>query len=101
MIIFLFNKPSCKSENLYLHYYTIVIEEVKMFWIRYINEKVKKVIDNKIICVSLLQSNLNCGYVSAKSLYDKMVANKIIDLRDGKDIVVRECTYDEYLEEID
>ena len=28
------------------------------------------------------------------------VANKIIDLRDGKNIVVRECTYDEYLDEI-
>ena len=24
---------------------------------------------------------------------------KIIDLNDGKNIVVRECTYDEYLEE--
>ena len=79
MIIFLFNKPSCKSENLYLYYYTIVIEEVKMFWIRYINEKVKEVIDNKIICVSLLQRKLNCGYVSAKSLYDKMVEKKIIE----------------------
>ena len=27
------------------------------------------------------------------------VANKIIDLKDGKNVVVRECTYDEYLEE--
>ena len=50
-----------------------------MFWIRYINQKVNEIIDNKIICVSLLQSKLNCGYVSAKSLYDKMVAKKIID----------------------
>jgi ATPase subunit of ABC transporter with duplicated ATPase domains len=28
------------------------------------------------------------------------VANKIIDLKDGKNIVVRECSYDEYLEEV-
>jgi ATPase subunit of ABC transporter with duplicated ATPase domains len=27
------------------------------------------------------------------------VANKIIDLNDGKNIIIRECTYDEYLEE--
>ncbi|MBR2290174.1 MAG: ATP-binding cassette domain-containing protein [Clostridia bacterium] len=27
------------------------------------------------------------------------VANKIIDLKDGKNIAVRECTYDEYIEE--
>jgi ATPase subunit of ABC transporter with duplicated ATPase domains len=27
------------------------------------------------------------------------VANKIIDLKDGKNVVVRECSYDEYLEE--
>ena len=27
------------------------------------------------------------------------VANKIIDLKDGKNIVIRECTYDDYLEE--
>jgi ATPase subunit of ABC transporter with duplicated ATPase domains len=27
------------------------------------------------------------------------VANKIIDLNDGNNIIIRECTYDEYLEE--
>lgn len=27
------------------------------------------------------------------------VANKIIDLKDGKNVVVRECTYDDYIEE--
>ena len=39
----------------------------------------------------------NMIFTSHDHQLTQTVANKVIDLKDGKDIVVRECTYNEYL----
>lgn len=50
---------------------------------KYIAEKVNEVLDSKIIRVVSLQRILDCGYVSAQILYDKMLANNIIEHKDS------------------